>query len=117
MPRVCTLPQATRSHRHGEEGEVRRRPQAVAGRQRGVEERGRPQTLLGVERRRRGSTAPEARQGKPGHGTMLAPKLDEGTRTRQAEKYCHRERPLDAPGGLITHSTQRWGKPTTRGRM
>jgi hypothetical protein len=29
---------------------------------------------------------------------MLAPKLSEGTRTRQAEQSCHRERPLDAPG-------------------
>jgi hypothetical protein len=98
MPRVFTLPKATRSHRHGEEGEVRRRPQAAACRKRGVEALGRPQTLLSVERRRRGYTAPEARKGKPGHGTMLEPKLSEGTRTRQAEKYCHRERPLDAPG-------------------
>jgi RNA-directed DNA polymerase len=29
---------------------------------------------------------------------MLAPKLYEGTRTRQAEQYWHRERPLAAPG-------------------
>ena len=86
------------SIRFGEDGQVRRSPQAVACRKRDVEELGRPQTLLGVESRRRGYTAPEARKGKPGHGTMLEPKLYEGTRTRQAEKYCHRERPLDAPG-------------------
>src|SRR5215510_14213456 len=46
MPRVLTLPKATRTLRQGEEGEVRRSPQAVACRKRGVEELGRPQTFL-----------------------------------------------------------------------
>src|SRR4029450_3239702 len=46
MPRVGTLPKATRTLRQGEEGEVRRSPQAVAGRKRGVEARGRPQPFL-----------------------------------------------------------------------
>src|SRR5438067_11808550 len=46
MPRVLTLPKATRTLRPGEEGEVRRSPQAVACRKRDVEELGRPQTFL-----------------------------------------------------------------------
>jgi hypothetical protein len=109
-------PKATRTHRYGEEGEVRRSPQAVACRKRGVEELGRPQTLLGVERRRRGYIAPEARKGKPGHGTMLEPKLYEGTRTRQAEKYCHRERPLDAPGESYHAEYSAVGKAHYKGK-
>jgi hypothetical protein len=59
--------------REGEDGKVRRSPQAVAGRKRGVEARGRPQTLLPMSSNGVWSTAPEARQGKPGHGTMLEP--------------------------------------------
>jgi hypothetical protein len=46
MPRVFTLPKATRTLRQGEEGEVRRSPQAAACRKRGVEELGKPQTFL-----------------------------------------------------------------------
>src|SRR5437667_3767939 len=38
------------------------------------------------------------RRGKPGHGTMLEPTLHGGTWDRQAEKYCHRERPPDTDG-------------------
>jgi hypothetical protein len=46
MPRVCTLPKAPRTLRQGEEGEIRRSPQAVACRKRGVAALGKPQTFL-----------------------------------------------------------------------
>jgi hypothetical protein len=59
--------------RVGEDGKVRRRPQAMAGRQRDVKERGRPPTFLPMSSNGVGSTACEARQGQPGDGTMLAP--------------------------------------------
>jgi hypothetical protein len=59
--------------RMGKGGKVRRSPQAVACRKRDVEARGRPQQLLPVEHVGGWSTAPEARKGKPGHGTMLEP--------------------------------------------
>jgi hypothetical protein len=59
----------------------------VACRKRGVEELGKPQTLLDVENLGRGYTAPEAPKGKPGYGTMLEPTLHGGPGDRQAEKY------------------------------
>src|SRR5215471_8099303 len=98
MPRVLTLPKATRTLRQGEEGEVRRRPQAVACRKRGVEERGKPPTLLDVDNLGSWYTALEARKGKPGHGTMLEPTLHGGPWDRQAGKYCYRESPPEADG-------------------
>jgi hypothetical protein len=116
MPRVGTLPKATRSQRPGEEGAVRRRPPAAAGRQRGVEARGRPQTRLGVERRSRGQTAPAARKGKRGPGTRLDPKLSEGPRPRQAEKDCPRAGPLDAPGASAHASASAVGKAPAQGQ-
>jgi hypothetical protein len=47
---------------------------------------------------------------------MLEPKLDEGTRTRQAEKYCHRERPLDVPGESYHASYSAVGKAHYTGK-
>jgi hypothetical protein len=82
----------------GEAVQVRRSPQAVACRKRGVEELGKPQRLLDVENLGRGYTAPEARKGKPRHGTMLEPTLHGGPGNRQAEPNCHRESPPDADG-------------------
>jgi len=70
----------------------------VACRKRGVEELGKPQTLLDVENLGRGYTALEARKGKPGHGTMLEPTLHGGPWDRQAGKYCYRESPPEADG-------------------
>jgi hypothetical protein len=40
----------------------------------------------------------EAREGKPGDGTILRPKQRHGRPKREAEDYCKRERPPDAPG-------------------
>src|SRR5436309_10013509 len=69
MPRVLTLPKATRTLRPGEEGEVRRSPQAVACRKRDVEELGRPQTFLpwktsvyGIQLLRHGRGNPDTEQ-------------------------------------------------------
>src|SRR5215831_367544 len=96
----------------GEAVQVRRSPQAVACRKRGVEELGKPQTLLDVENLGSWYTALEARKGKPGHGTMLEPTLHGRPRTGKRSRKARWMR----MGCLITHSTQRWGKPTTRGR-
>ena len=85
-------------NRCGQVVPVRRRPQAVACRKRDDEERGKPQTLLYVDNLGRWSTAPEAPQGKPGHGTMLEPTLHGGTWDRQAEKSCHRDSPPETAG-------------------
>ncbi len=87
-------------HRCGQVVPVRRRPQAVAGRQRDVaEDRGKPQTLLSVANLGRWSTAPEAPQGKPGNGTMLEPTLHGGPWDRQAEQDGHRASPPPTAGG------------------
>ena len=85
-------------HRCGQVVPVRRRPQAVACRTREVEELGKPQTLLWRENLGRWSPAPEAPQGKPGHGTMLEPTRHGGPGDRQAEKACPRESPPDTEG-------------------
>jgi hypothetical protein len=65
--RVLTNLKPTRSTRLGEGMEVRRSPQAVAGRKRYVEELGRPHALLAVGSSKVRYTAIEARKGKPGH--------------------------------------------------
>ena len=102
--------------------QVRRSPQAVACRQRGVEALGKLQTLLDVENLGRRDTAPEALQGKAGDGTMLEPTLHGGPGDRQAEQYCYRESSLEAAGvsspaeysaGGKAHDT---GKDVTEGR-
>ena len=95
------LSRSRRPHEHirrGEAGQVRRSPQAVAGRKRGVEARGRPQTFLPVENAGVWSTALEARQGKPGDGTRLEPERRGGTGCRQVEESGHRESPPYAAG-------------------
>ena len=84
--------------RVGEEVKVRRSPQAAAGRKRDVEELGRPHRLLRVGSVGGWYTALEAREGKPGHGTMPEPQRRRGTRDRQAEEYGDRESPPDASG-------------------
>ena len=71
------------SIRVGEDAKVRRSPQAAACRKRDVEELGRPQRLLRMESVGDWYTALEAREGKPGHRTMLEPKRPYGT-LRQA---------------------------------
>jgi len=87
-----------KSIRLGEDAKVRRSPQAVACRKRDVEELGRPQKLLRVESVGGWYTAIEAREGKPGNGTMPEPERRRGTRSREAEEYCDRESPPDACG-------------------
>jgi hypothetical protein len=87
-----------KSIRMGEDAKVRRSPQVAACRKRDVEELGRPQRLLRVESVGDWYTALEAREGKPGHGTMPEPQLRRGTRIRQAEEYGERENPPDASG-------------------
>jgi len=47
---------------------------------------------------------------------MLEPQRYEGTRTRQAEKYCHRERPLDAPGESYHAEDSAVGKAHDKGK-
>src|SRR2546426_597245 len=80
-------PQATQDQPcRGEDGKVRRSPQAVACRKRGVEARGRPQQLLHGGSDGGWSTALEARQGKPGDGPMRAPTRRDASRAREAEK-------------------------------
>jgi hypothetical protein len=73
-----------KSIRVGEDVKVRRSPQAVACRKRGIEELGRPQRLLGKPGRRRSTVTGKARRMRL--------------------------------GSRIEQSTQRWGKPPTRGR-
>jgi hypothetical protein len=70
----------------------------VAGRKRGVEERGRPQQFLHEGSDGVWDTALEARKGKPGDGTMLEPTRCDASRAREAEKYWQRERPPYAVG-------------------
>jgi hypothetical protein len=87
-----------KSIRVGEAAKVRRSPQAAAGRKRDVEELGRPSRLL-----RGGSvegwyTAIEAREGKPGNGTLPEPQRRREKPVRQAEKYWARAIPPDASG-------------------
>src|SRR5262249_49478965 len=86
-------PQATQDHPYwqGWEG-----PPESSGR--GMQEEGRRRTweapaVPAVENASVGSTAPEARQGKPGHGTMLDPTHGSRTRARQVEESCARESP------------------------
>src|SRR5262249_779918 len=116
MPRVLTLPKATRTLRQGEEGEVRRSPQAVACRKRGVEELGRPQTFLpwkttvyGLQLLRHGRGNPDTEQcwnlrtaGGRVTGRWRSTVTGKGHRMRL--------------GSRIERSTLRWGKPTTWGR-
>jgi RNA-directed DNA polymerase len=65
---------------------------------------------------RRGSTASEARQGHPGHGTRRAPQLYGGTHARQAERAHHRDRPLDAPGASEHAADSAVGKAPSTGK-
>ena len=84
--------------REGEEEQVRRSPQAVACRKRGVEELGRPQTFLpwkttvyGLQLLRHGRGNPDTEQ-----CWNLRTMMDDGG--RQAEEYCDRESPPYALG-------------------
>src|SRR5262245_440254 len=60
-------------------------------------------------------TAPEARKGKPGHGTMLEPAHRCAPRPGRWRSTVTGKAHRMRRGCLITHSTRRWGKPTTRG--
>ena len=94
-----------RSRRHHERPRVgqgvpgRQRPQAVACRKREGEELGKAQTLLDMDHLGSWYPAPEAPQGKPGHGTRLAPPLHGGPGARPAEEARHRESPPETDGG------------------
>ena len=88
--------------RIGEAGRVRRSPQAVAGRKRGVEARGRPQTFLPVANDGVWETALEARQGKPGDGTMLEPERRWETGGRQVEAVRSQGKPTVGGWGVVS---------------
>src|SRR6266705_2030500 len=104
-------------NRCGQVVQVRRSPQAVAGRKRdGEEARGKPQTLLDGENLGRWDTAPEAPQGKPGNGTMLEPTLHGGPWDRQAEKDGHRESPPHTAGVSYHAEYSEVGKAHYRGK-
>jgi hypothetical protein len=104
------------SIRVGEDVKVRRSPQAAAGRKRDVEALGRPHRLLGGGSVAGWYTALEARQGKPGHGTMPEPGQRRGTLDRQAEKYCDKEHPPDVVGESSHASYSERGKATSMGK-
>ena len=61
-------------------------------------------------------TAPEARKGKPGHGTMLEPAHRCGPRPGRWRSPVTGQTHSMRMGSRIEQSTLRWGKPTTRGR-
>lgn len=65
----------------------------MACRKRYAEEPGRPQRLLAEGKLGVRYTAKEAQKGKPGHGTMLEPRVPEWSTARQAEEYSERESP------------------------
>ena len=110
-PRVFTHTAGhTRPAVMGEDGKVRRSPQAMACRKRDVEERGRPPQLLHGGSDGRGSTALEAQQGKPGDGTLLAPTCRDVPGGRKAEKDWQRERPPYAVGESYRASYSAVGK-------
>jgi hypothetical protein len=79
--------------REGEAGEVRRRPQAVAGRQRGAQARGKPQTLLGVDTTEEGRQLLRHGRGTP--DTEPCGHLGAAVAHRPGKRRDH---PLDAPG-------------------
>jgi hypothetical protein len=102
--------------RMGEAGPGRRRPQAVAGRQRGVEELGRPQTLLGVQASEESIQLWRHRRGNPetAQGWHLSGEVDSGAgRRRRTVTGTARRRRM---GSRIEQRTRRWGKPPTGGR-
>jgi hypothetical protein len=61
-------------------------------------------------------TALEAREGKPGHGTLPAPQRRRGTRDRQAEKDGDRERPPDVVGESDPAEDSERGNASDRGK-
>ena len=108
-----------RPHAHrrlGKEGQVRRSPQAVAGRKRGVEARGRPQTCLpwkttvyGLQLLRHGRGNPDTAQG---WNLRTVGEHVPGRWRSPVTGKAHRMR----LGSRIERRTPRWGKPTTWGR-
>jgi len=110
---------ARRQHarnRCGQVVQVRRSPQAVACRKRAVEARGKPPTLLSGANLGRWSPAPEAPQGKPGHGTRLEATLHGGTWDRQAEQSCHRASPPERAGVSYHAEDSAVGQAPSRGK-
>jgi hypothetical protein len=104
------------SLRVGEDVQVRRSPQAAAGRKRDAEARGRLHRRLGGGSVAGWYTALEARQGNPGHGTMPEPGPRRGTLDRQAEKYGAKARPPDAVGQSSHASYSERGTATSMGQ-
>ena len=61
-------------------------------------------------------TGIEARKGKPGNRANLEPKGHDEARSREAEKYCQRESPLDAYGESYQASYLEVGKAHYMGK-
>ncbi len=101
----------------GQVGQVRRSPQAVAGRQSdGDAARGKPQTLLDGDNLGSWSPAPEAPQGKPGTGTRLAPTLHGGPGARHAAQDGHRDSPPPTAGVSSPAEDAAGGQAHSRGQ-
>ncbi len=104
-------------NRLGQVGQVRRSPQAVAGRQSdGDAARGKPQTLLDGDNLGSWSPAPEAPQGKPGTGTRLAPTLHGGPGARHAAQDGHRDSPPPTAGVSSPAEDAAGGQAHSRGQ-
>jgi hypothetical protein len=102
--------------RIGKDRKVRRSPQAVAGRQRDVQERGRPRRSCERDVSKGGIQLLGHRRGNPDpercwHGTVEA-KRPTGRRRSTGNGNARRRR----MGSRIEQSTRREGKPPTRGR-
>ena len=105
-----------KSIRVGEDGKVRRSPQAAACRKRDADARGRPHRRLRGGRVAGWETALEARQGKPGHRTMPTPEPRRGNLDGQVEKSGARERPPEAAGASSHAADAERGTATHLGK-
>ena len=94
----------------------RRSPQAMAGRKRDGEERGRPPQRRHGQRDGIRSTAPEARQGQPGASTRLDPPRRGATRGREAEASGQRASPRPAAGASDHAEDAEVGQAHDRGK-
>ena len=110
---------AQRQHapiRYGEEGQVRRSPQAVACRKRDVKELGRPQTFLPWKTTVYGLQLLRHRRGNPDTeqcwNLRTVVEHVTGRWRSTVTGKAHRMR----LGSRIERSTPRWGKPITWGR-
>ena len=102
--------------RAGEDGTVRRSPQAVAGRKRGAQARGKPQRLLGVKPTEDGIPLLRHGRGHPDTAPGWHLRRCGGTHVRQAAPSRHRDHLLDVPGVSSHAEDSAGGKPATWGR-